>query len=50
MRKKILAKIRDKGEITIPKEIREKLGWSPEDYLKVVENDDGSVCLRKLDF
>ena len=42
----VKAKITTKGQVTIPKEVRERLGLRPGDELEFVE-EDGVFCLRK---
>jgi AbrB family looped-hinge helix DNA binding protein len=40
------AKVTSKGQITVPKDVREALGLSPGDELEFVE-EDGQFLLRK---
>ena len=48
--KKVIVRIRDKNEITLPKEIRDKLGWGTNDYLIAVHNkEENAVLLRKIE-
>ena len=49
MEKKVIARVRDKGEITIPSEIRKEMGIKNKDYLVVKVNNDGSFTLKKIE-
>lgn len=42
------AKLTSKGQITIPKEVREKLGLAPGDRLEFLEEDGRFVVRKKL--
>ncbi len=42
-------KVTSKGQVTIPKELREKMGIKPGDYLEVRESSEGYVIEKKLD-
>lgn len=42
-----LATLTSKGQVTIPKEVRDKLDLEAGDQLDFVVSDDGSVRLRK---
>lgn len=43
------AKITSKGQLTLPKELREKLGLKPGDYLEIKETKKGYVLEKDLD-
>ena len=45
-----IARIRAKGELTIPKRIREQLGWDESDHIAFKIDEDGRVVLEKLHF
>jgi len=48
--KKAIVRIRDKHEITLPKEIREQLNWKSSDYLSAKCNrEDNTVVLKKIE-
>ena len=50
MVKKIIVRIRDKHEITLPKKVREKLDWNKHDYLIIIENNGkDTVTLKKIE-
>ena len=40
-------RITEKGQITIPQEIREKYGFLPQSEIQFVE-ENGTVCLQKV--
>lgn len=42
----VRAKVTSKGQITIPKAVRDRLGLTPGDEVEFVE-DDGAVRMRK---
>lgn len=42
-----MTKVSQKGQVTIPKEIREKLGIHPGDEVRFEEEEDGRYVLRK---
>lgn len=44
--KEILATITSKGQITLPKEVRERLGVTTNDRVSFVIEDDGTIRLR----
>lgn len=39
--------VTSKGQVTIPKDLREKMGLEPYDKVLFVEDDEGEVRLRK---
>lgn len=43
------AKVTSKGQVTIPKGIRDRLGISKGDYLRFTVEDDGTVRMEPLD-
>lgn len=43
----IVAKITSKNQITVPKEVRNKLNLKAQDSIKFTENKDGSFSMRK---
>jgi AbrB family looped-hinge helix DNA binding protein len=43
------AKVTSKGQVTIPKKVRERLGVEPGDHLRFVVREDGSVGVQPLD-
>jgi AbrB family looped-hinge helix DNA binding protein len=43
-----IAKLTSKGQITIPKEVREKLGLAPGDRLEFIEEGGRFVLQKKL--
>lgn len=49
MKKKVITRVRERGEITLPKEIRDKMEWKPDDYLVVKINNDNTIILKKID-
>ena len=44
--KEIISAITSKGQVTIPKDIRERLGLSTHDQIMWVIADDGTITLR----
>jgi AbrB family looped-hinge helix DNA binding protein len=42
-----IATMTSKGQLTVPKEIRERLGLEPGDKVELVLNDKGAVTMRK---
>ena len=42
-----VAKIRKKGEFTVPKDIRERVGWDEGDHVKICI-DGNKVTLEKI--
>lgn len=42
------ATLSSKGQVTVPKEVRERLGINRGDRLDFILEADGSVCLRPL--
>ncbi|MGB0719880.1 MAG: AbrB/MazE/SpoVT family DNA-binding domain-containing protein [Bdellovibrionales bacterium] len=49
MRNIIESKMTTKGQVTIPKVIREKLGVEPGAFLSFHENENGDVFLKKME-
>jgi AbrB family looped-hinge helix DNA binding protein len=47
MKIKGFAKMTSKGQITVPKEIRESLQLSKGDYLVFLEDDEGLIYISK---
>jgi len=45
----IRAKVTAKGQLTIPKVIREKLGIKPGDYIVVKETSSGYILEKEVD-
>ena len=43
------AKVTSKGQITIPKVLRDRLGIRTGDYLRFIVEDDGTVRVEPLD-
>jgi len=48
--KEILSTITSKGQVTIPKDVREHLGVSTNDPIAFVIEDDGTVRLHALQY
>jgi antitoxin PrlF len=46
---KVFSKVTSKGQVTIPKEIREKLGINEGDQLAFVEADNGEIVIKKAE-
>ena len=45
-----IVQVRDKGEITLPKNIREIIGVIPgKDHLLISFNQNGDLCLHKVE-
>jgi len=44
-----MPKVTTKGQVTIPKEIRERLGIEPGDEIEFEETDDGYVLRKSVD-
>jgi len=44
----MVAKITSKGQLTVPKEVRERLGLAPGDRVDFVCHEDGRVELRPV--
>lgn len=42
-----VARVREKGDITIPKELRRKWGIAPGDYLGIEETERGLLLTRR---
>lgn len=43
------AKVTSKGQITVPKAVRDRLGIRTGDYLRFTMEDDGTVTVEPLD-
>jgi AbrB family looped-hinge helix DNA binding protein len=43
----VTATMTSKGQLTVPKEIRDRLGLAPGDKVEFVDGDDRKVVLRK---
>jgi AbrB family looped-hinge helix DNA binding protein len=43
------AKMTAKGQVTLPKDLRTKLGLKPGDYLQVKETKEGYILEKELD-
>ncbi len=43
----VTATMTSKGQLTVPKEIRDRLGLAPGDKVEFVPGEDGRVVLRK---
>ncbi len=43
----VTATMTSKGQLTVPKEIRDRLGLEPGDKVEFVRGDDSAVVLRK---
>jgi len=43
-----VAKIRKKGELTVPKIVREKLGWDEGDHI-MIRFDDHKLILERIE-
>ncbi len=44
----MLATVTDKGQVTVPKEIRDRAGIAPGSRLDFEVQEDGSLCVRIL--
>ncbi len=44
----MLATVTDKGQVTVPKEIRDKTGIAPGSRLDFEVREDGTLCVRVL--
>ena len=42
-------KVTSKGQVTIPKDVREKMGIKPGDYLEIKEAKEGYIIKKKID-
>ncbi len=42
-------KVTSKGQVTIPKKLREKMGLKPGDYLEIKEDATGYIINKKID-
>ncbi len=42
-------KVTSKGQVTIPKKLREKMGLNPGDYLEVKESKEGYVIRKRIE-
>ena len=42
-------KVTSKGQVTIPKKLREKMGLKPGDYLEIKEESEGYLINKKVD-
>lgn len=45
-----ISPITSKGQVTIPKAIRERLGVSPPDRVEFALNEDGEIVIRPVQF
>ncbi|HUP00205.1 MAG TPA: AbrB/MazE/SpoVT family DNA-binding domain-containing protein [Gemmatimonadota bacterium] len=43
-----VVKVTSKGQVTIPKSVRERLGVRSGDYLRFVVREDGTACIEAL--
>ena len=43
-----IMKIREKGEVTIPKPIREYMKLQPGDHVSLETNEQGQICIHKI--
>jgi len=41
--------VTSKGQVTIPKKLREKMGLKPGDYLEIKEDATGYIINKKID-
>ena len=42
-----VVKVRDKGEVTLPIELRERMKLVPGDLIHIEEDEEGCLCLYK---
>ena len=42
-------KVTSKGQVTIPKKLREEMGLKPGDYLEIKEKAEGYLINKKID-
>ena len=42
-------KVTSKGQVTIPKDVRKKMGINPGDYLEIKEAKEGYIIKKKID-
>ncbi len=42
-------KVTSKGQVTIPKKLREEMGLKPGDYLEIKEEAEGYLINKKID-
>jgi len=42
-------KVTSKGQVTIPKKLREEMGLKPGDYIEIKENEVGYIINKKID-
>lgn len=43
-----IAKLFSQGRITVPKEVRERLGLRPGDRVEFIRDGDGTVLIRRV--